>query len=279
MADTLRAATRTAIRQLKPHTDSPGLDAELLLAHVLKRDRVWLHAHPERILAPKQEHHYSSLLARRLRGEPMAYLVGAREFYENRFVVNKHTLIPRPETELLVERVLKLTDSDQPFQLLDLGTGCGAIGLSIALERPNAIIIATDISAAAIEVARTNAHRLQVRNVEFRCGSWYTPVPGIQFDIVVSNPPYVESGSPILQKPGTRFEPQNALAAGPDGLDCIQAIAAGAPDALYPGGSLLVEHGATQGYAVNVIFSAHGLTVLACHRDLAGHDRVTEATN
>lgn len=279
MADTLHAATRTAIRQLKAHTESPNLDAELLLAHVLKRDRVWLYTHPERILAPKQEHHYASLIARRLRGEPMAYLLGTREFYDNKFVVNRHTLIPRPETELIVERVLHHTERDQPFQLLDLGAGCGAIGLSIALERPNAMVIATDISAAALEVARTNAHRLKIRNVEFRCGSWYTPVPGQQFDIVVSNPPYVESGSPIFEKHTTRFEPKNALAAGQDGLDAIQPIAAGASDALYPGGRLLVEHGATQGYAVNVIFTAHGLTVHGCHSDLAGLDRVTEASN
>ncbi len=278
MAASLQSATRTAIRQLKPHSDTAALDVELLLSHVLKRDRVWLFTHPERILAPQQELKFAALLARRLRGEPLAYLTGERDFYEHRFRVNRHTLIPRPETEVIVERVLALTDADQPFQLLDLGTGCGPIALSIALKRPNAMIVATDVSDKALDVARANAHRLRVPNVEFCTGSWYACVPGRRFDIVVSNPPYVERDPETPIDPGLRYEPPLALFAGRDGLDGVQAVAGGALDALYPGGTVLLEHGAGQAHAVGVILSAHGLAVEGCHKDLAGRDRVTEAS-
>ncbi len=276
MAATLNQAARLASRQLANHIDSAGLDAELLLAHVIGKDRVWLFTHPERILAPVQEKNFSALVARRLRGEPLAYLTGTREFFKHRFSVNQYTLIPRPETELLVERVLELTDPDQPFQLLDMGTGSGAIGLSIAKARPNAVVVATDVSPNALDVARANAHRLKAGNIEFRCGSWFATVPGQRFDIVVSNPPYVATGSPALDNPTLQFEPAGALMAGPDGLDAIQEIAAGTADALYQHGRLLLEHGHDQAYAVGVLMNAHGLSVANVHQDLAGLDRFSE---
>ena len=224
----------------------------------------------KRILAPRQRDAYAALIARRLRGEPLAYLIGEKEFYSNTFRVNRHTLIPRPETELVVERVLAITESDQPFQLLDLGTGCGAIAVSVALERPAAMVVATDISAAAIDVARDNAHQLKARNVEFRCGSWFTPIPGQRFDLVVSNPPYVESDFASRAPPEITYEPPGALYAGRDGLDAVQNIAAGAGDSLYAGGRLLIEHGPGQARAVATILNAHGLVTDACHKDLAG---------
>ncbi len=277
MASTLNIATRTASRQLEQQSDSASLDAELLLAHVLGKDRVWLFTHPEKILAPGQERKFASLIARRLRGEPLAYLTGEREFFGYRFNVNRHTLVPRPETELIVERVLELTEEDQPFQLLDLGTGSGAIGLSIARERPNSVVVATDISAAALDVARENAHKLRVQNVEFRCGSWFLPVPGQRFDIVVSNPPYVEAIGGPADRASLRFEPPNALIAGADGLDAIQAIASGVHESLYPGGRVLIEHGASQAVSVENILRGNRLEVVGCHKDLSGLDRVTEA--
>lgn len=251
----------------------------MLLAFVLGKTRVWLFTNPERILAPNQQQDYASLIARRLRGEPLAYLTGEREFYNHRFMVNRHTLIPRPETEGIVQRVLELTEPDQPFQLLDLGTGSGAIGISIAAERPAAVIVATDISAAALDVARNNAQQLKIRNIEFRCGSWFSPVPGQRFDIVVSNPPYVETANGPAHAPELRFEPPNALIAGADGMDAINQIASGIPDALYPDGVFLVEHGATQAYPVATALRNNGLKVICCHKDLAGHDRISEAIN
>ncbi|MEM1263001.1 MAG: peptide chain release factor N(5)-glutamine methyltransferase [Pseudomonadota bacterium] len=278
MTATLNQATRLAARQLASASDSAALDAELLLAHVIGRDRVWLFTHPERILAPVQEKAFATLLARRLRGEPLAYLTGERDFYEHRFRVNDATLIPRPETELLVERVLELTEPDQPFQLLDLGTGSGVIGISIALARPNAVVVATDVSDAALDVAKLNGQQLKASNIEFRSGSWFAPVPGQRFDFVVSNPPYVAAGSPYLNDPALGFEPLGALVAGNDGLDAVQAIVAGIGDALYPGGRLLIEHGHDQAYAIGVIAKAHGCVVLGCHRDLAGLDRFSELT-
>ncbi len=278
MATTLSKAIRTARAQLAQRVDAADLEAELLLGHTIGRDRVWLFTHPERILAPTAQRAYAALLARRLKGEPIAYLLGQREFYGRAFAVNRHTLIPRPETELMVETVLDQTERDQPFQLLDLGTGSGAIGISIALERPNAMVVATDISANALDVARENAQRLKVANIEFLQGSWFVPVPGRRFDWVVSNPPYVESQYDLGQSPDLLFEPSHALLAGPDGLDALQAITAGASSALYPGGHLLLEHGASQAYAVSVLLQGHGLACEGCRQDLAGHDRVSLGT-
>lgn len=277
MATTLSKALRTGQRQLAPACASAGLEAELLLGHSIGKDRVWLFTHPELILSPASEHTYSTLLARRLKGEPIAYLLGQREFYGHQFGLSRDTLIPRPETEVLVERILDETEADQPFQLLDLGTGCGTIGLTIAKERPNSVVVATDASAAALDVARANAQQLKIANVEFREGSWFVPVPGQRFDWVVSNPPYVESNYDLELSPDLLYEPRQALLAGPDGLAAIQEIAAGVGSALYPGGRVLIEHGAGQAYAVNVLLKAHGLQVESCMKDLAGHDRVTEA--
>ncbi len=277
MATTLSKALRTGQQQLSPDVPAAGLEAELLLGHSIGKDRVWLFTHPERILSPVSERAYSALLARRIKGEPIAYLLGNREFYGYSFLVNPSTLIPRPETELIVSTVLDATEPEQPFQLLELGTGCGAIGLTIARERPNAMVIATDISAGALRVARANAQRLKVANVEFREGSWFVPVPGQQFDWVVSNPPYVESTYDLELSPDLLFEPRDALLAGPDGLEAIQQIAEGVSAALYPGGRVLLEHGAAQAYAVSVLLKGHGLSVTRCLKDLARRDRVTEA--
>ena len=278
MTATLNQAARFAARQLDGASDSASLDADLLLAHVIGRDRVWLFTHPERILSAHQEHDFAALIARRLRGEPLAYLTGEREFFQHSFKVTHATLIPRPETELLVERVLALTDADQPFQLLDLGTGSGAIGISIAKARPNAVVVAVDVSADALSVAQTNAQQLKAGNISFRRGSWFAAVPGQRFDFVVSNPPYVAAASPYLSDPALQFEPQEALVAGADGLDAIQPIIAGTGEALYPGGRLLIEHGHDQAYAIQVLAKAHGLYIENCHRDLAGMDRFSEIT-
>lgn len=266
-----------AIAQLRPLSDSARLDAELLLAHVLDRPRSHLHAWPERSLDSAQEQAFLTLLARRAAGEPMAYLLGSREFWSLRLAVTPDTLIPRPETELLVEAALALISGDATWRVADLGTGSGAIALALASERPACRIIATDRSAAALAVASANAEHLGLNNVEFREGNWFAPLTGEQFDVVVSNPPYVASGDPHLREGDVRFEPLGALAAGPDGLDAIRKIAYAAPLHLRRGGWLLMEHGYDQGEAVRQLLARYRYVHVETRRDAAGHPRVTLA--
>lgn len=249
-------------------------DAGLLLGHVLGRSRGWLYAHAGDTVAGAQAEAFRALQARREQGEPVAYLCGRRGFWTLDLTVTPDTLIPRPETELLVELALeRLCGGDT--SVADLGTGSGAIALALASERPRARVIATDASAAALEVARANAHRLGLRNVDFRLGDWFGALEGERFELVASNPPYIEAGDPHLRRGDLRHEPQAALASGPDGLDAIRAIAAAAPAHLATGGWLLLEHGWTQGAAVRALLEAAGLVEVATHADLEQRDRVT----
>lgn len=243
------------------------LDAELLLAHVLDVSRANVIARDERVLTPEAQGDFEQLLARRMSGEPMAYLTGTREFWSLELEVTKDVLVPRPETELLVEWGLALA----PRSVLDLGTGSGAIALALASELPDARIAATDISAAALQVARGNARRLRLE-VQFAEGACYAPVDGA-FELIVSNPPYVAEGDPHLAE--LKFEPAIALTSGADGLGALRAIVAGAPQHLRAGGWLLVEHGATQGAAVRELFARAGFARVETRRDLAGHERAT----
>jgi release factor glutamine methyltransferase len=243
------------------------LDAELLLAHVLDVSRANVIARDERVLTPEEQGDFEQLLARRMAGEPLAYLTGTREFWSLVLDVSKDVLVPRPETELLVEWGLTLA----PRSVLDIGTGSGAIALALASELPDARVAATDISAAALRIARANARRLRLE-VQFAEGALYAPVDGA-FELIVSNPPYVADGDPHLAD--LTFEPAIALTSGADGLDALRAIVAGAPRHLRAGGALLVEHGATQGPAVRALFARAGFTRVETRRDLAGLERAT----
>jgi len=251
------------------------IDAELLLAHALGRSRAWLYAWPEHDVDAESAHAYETLVAARLRGEPVAYLIGHREFWSLDLAVTPDVLIPRPETELLVELALDRIPKSAATRIADLGTGSGAIAIAIARERPLARVLATDASAAAIAVARDNAERLGIRNIEFARGSWCAALGARELDLIVSNPPYIEASDAHLREGDLRFEPQSALASGADGLDAIREIAACAPDHLAHGGGLLLEHGWNQGAAVRDLLKRSGFTDIETATDIEGRDRVT----
>lgn len=275
-AGTLREALLRATAALAAVSSSPRLDAETLLMHVCGLDRAGLVVHGERRLDAEEGRRWDALLARRERGEPIAYLTGWREFWSLNLRVTPDVLIPRPETELLVEKALARIPPDTEWTIADLGTGSGAIALAIAHERPRCRIIATDISEAALGRARENAARLGIANVEFRSGDWFAPLAGMRLDMIASNPPYIAANDPHLNQGDVRFEPRAALAAGPDGLDAIRRIAAAPAGHLAPGGRLLLEHGHDQGRAVGEILRNAGLRDIVCHHDLGGHGRATE---
>jgi release factor glutamine methyltransferase len=214
------------------------------------------------------------LLDRRKRGEPVAYITGTREFWSIVLNVTPATLIPRPETELLVEKALEHIPRDAAWAIADLGTGSGAIALAIAKERPACRIVATDISSKAIEVAKSNADKIGVTNVEFRAGDWFTPLANNAFDMIVSNPPYIRAGDPHLLRGDVRFEPASALVSGADGLDSISQLAGHAREFLKPGGWLLFEHGWDQAVVIDKLLRQHEYSDMVHHQDLAGHARV-----
>jgi len=251
-----------------------ALDAALLLAHVLGTTRARLLAHAEFTLAPAAAERYAQLIERRATGEPLAYLTGRREFWSLELAVSPAVLVPRPETELLVERALALRAASAAH-VVDLGTGSGAVALALAAERPHWHVTATDVSAAALAVARANAIRLGLA-VEFREGEWFVPLAGRRFDLVVSNPPYVAADDPALAARALAHEPPLALTPGADALACLRAIVHAAPRHLAPGGWLLLEHGADQGAAVRRELVLAGFRYVRSHRDLGGHERATE---
>jgi release factor glutamine methyltransferase len=254
---------------------TPALDAELLLAHVLELPRARLRSHPEALAAPTHVGRYRELIDRRAAGEPLAYLTGWREFWSLPLAVTPAVLVPRPETELLVERALVLRPAPTG-RVADLGTGSGAVAIALAGERPHWQVTATDISAEALAVARANAARLGHTGIEFRHGSWFEPLAGERFDLLVSNPPYVAADDPALRTGGLAHEPRHALTPGEDALACLQALVHGAPPHLAPGGWLLLEHGAAQAAAVARELVLAGFRSVRSHRDLAGQERVTE---
>ena len=265
---TVKAALEEATRAIG------RTDAQVLMAHLLGVNRAYLAANPMRVLTESEDARVDLMVAQRAMGQPVAYLVGKREFYSREFEVGPEVLIPRPETETLVEEALRhLRESKNP-SLLDLGTGSGVLAITIACERPGLEVTATDTSAAALAIARRNAMALSAR-VEFLEGPWYAPVAGRRFDLIVSNPPYIAAADPHLGQGDLRFEPASALTDGsPDGLDSIRAIAAGARAHLNPGGRLLLEHGYDQDKAVAEILAAAGLTGIVSIPDLAGIPRV-----
>ncbi|HEX2083661.1 MAG TPA: peptide chain release factor N(5)-glutamine methyltransferase [Xanthomonadaceae bacterium] len=251
-------------------------DAELLLLHALgQRGRAWLFAHGGDAMPAETALRFEALVLRRERGEPVAYLLGRRGFWTLELRTTPAVLIPRPETELLVEQALLRISPERTTRVADLGTGSGAIALALASERRRAHVVATDASSDALELAAANARAHRIGNVEFRRGDWWSPLAGERFDLVASNPPYIAASDPHLSQGDLRFEPQAALASGADGLDAIRAIAAGAPAHLHPGGWLLLEHGWEQGGAVRTLLHQAGLIDIATHRDLERRDRIT----
>lgn len=251
------------------------LDAECLLAHALARPRSWLFAHAGDAVEAAAGARFATLLARRQAGEPVAYLTGVQGFWTLELEVSPATLIPRPETELLVELALARIPGGTAARIADLGTGSGAIALAIAKERPHAHVVATDASAPALDVARRNAAHNGIANLEFRHGDWLAPLAGERFDLIASNPPYIADGDPHLDQGDLRFEPPSALSSGRDGLDAIRTIITAAPRHLHDGGWLLLEHGWDQGGAVRVLLAEAGFVDVETARDLEDRDRTS----
>jgi len=255
--------------------DEAAIEVEQLLCAVLGRSRAWLFAHADEAIDAAQCSRFDALLEERAGGTPIAHLLGRRGFWTLDLDVSAATLIPRPETELLVEAALQRMPTDRALRVADLGTGSGAIALALASERANAQVVAVDISTAALEVAHGNARRLSLANVEFCHGSWLSPLAGLTFDLIVSNPPYIADDDPHLQQGDLRFEPRNALASGKDGLDAIREIVGGTPGHLQAGGLLLLEHGWEQGAAVRALLAAAGFVDVESLRDLEQRERVS----
>jgi release factor glutamine methyltransferase len=275
---TIQQALQEATRSLQslPHA-APDLEAAILLCHLLDKPRSHLYAWPERPLDAKQWQAYQHLIRRRLQGEPIAHITGIREFWSLALKVTPATLIPRPDTELLVERGLLHLQGTNSAEVADLGTGSGAIALAIASERPDCRIVATDQSAAALAIARENAQRLGIGNLRFYPGDWFAALPeGSRFDLILSNPPYIPEQDAHLRQGDLPKEPRSALASGPDGLNDIRRLIAQAGKHLKPGAWLVLEHAFDQARQVRELLLQQGFLQVASHRDLAGRERISE---
>jgi len=251
------------------------LDVSWLLQHVLGVNAAFLAAYPDYVLTPEQTEAFNELMTKRAAGVPVAYLTGKQGFYDLIFEVTPDVLIPRPETELLVETALAMIPVDRTCNILDLGTGSGIIAITIARHRPHARVIALDISTRALLLARRNAERLSVSNIKFVTSDWYATLGKIKFDGIVANPPYIACADPHLQQGDLRFEPMLALVAENDGLSCLRKIILQAPQFLYQDGWLLLEHGYDQAAACRQLLTAAGFTKLICQKDFAQIDRVS----
>ena len=257
-----------------PDSPTPRLDAELLLADVLGRSRSYLHTWPEREVEAEPLERYQAMLARRQAGEPVAYILGQQGFWNLDLEVAPHTLIPRPDTELLVETVLALLPAT-PAALLDLGTGTGAIALALACERPAWRLTGVDRVPEAVALAERNRARLKLPNARFIVSHWFSALAGQRYQLIVSNPPYIAADDRHLAEGDVRFEPSSALVAGADGLDDIRLIIAQAPQHLETGGWLLLEHGFDQAAAVRELLRTRGFRAVESRRDLGGHERIS----
>jgi len=251
------------------------LEAQVLLAHVLASNRSWLIAHGDAVLTSDQARSFDALARRRRNGVPIAYLTGHREFYGIDLEITADVLIPRPETELLVEFALAQIQDRLPARILDLGSGSGAVTLAIARLRPAVTVLGVDVSPAAVALAQRNAVRLRIANAEFIESDWFTRVPAGAFDLILANPPYVADTDPHLKQDDLRFEPPVALRGGVDGLDAIRIIVVGARGFLRDGGRLAVEHGYDQAEPVQALIRAAGFDQVQSRRDLAGVERMS----
>lgn len=255
-------------------SDSAALDAELLLCHCLGKDRTYIYTWPEHDVTVAQEQQFRALIERRQHGEPVAYLLGQRDFWSFTLAVDNSTLIPRPDTERLVEVALELPIS-ACANVLDLGTGTGAIALALASECPQWHVLGVDIADAAVALAQRNATALALNNVEFVQSDWFAHIAAQQFDLIVSNPPYIDAADPHLAQGDVRFEPRRALVAADHGLAALTAITTGAQPYLKSGAWLLFEHGFEQGPALRTLLSQHGFDSICSWNDLGGRERVT----
>jgi release factor glutamine methyltransferase len=271
----LSSLIKQATQTLSELSDTAKLDAEVLLCHVLKKDRSYLISWPEKEIEQTQLKQFQLLIEQRHQGHPVAHLVQQKEFWSLNLMVSPDTLIPRPETELIVEQVLNNYAESTTLSLLDLGTGSGAIALAIASEKPQWNITATDQSLKALQVAEKNAQKLKLNNIEFKSGNWFEAIDNQRFDIIVSNPPYIPESDPHLSQGDVRFEPETALASGSDGLNDIRLITEQAQQYLKPGGMLIVEHGYDQKQSVEKIFEQNSFKSILQAQDLAGQPRTT----
>jgi release factor glutamine methyltransferase len=269
----LRADSATLASAVQISLPEARREIQILLTRALRGDLATLLAHPERVAEARATRAYSQAFARRLGGEPMAYILGEREFYGLSFEVTAAVLIPRPETELLVEMALERLPQAARATVLELGTGSGCIAVTLAKLRPAVRVIASDVSRAALNVAERNARRQRVTNIEFRAGSWFEPVGDERFDLIVSNPPYVALDDPHLQRGDLPAEPRLALVAGLEGLEALHAIVLHAPQYLMPGAALIVEHGHDQAAAVAQLFRAARFSDVISRNDIAGIPR------
>jgi release factor glutamine methyltransferase len=268
LADRLATTLNFARREAR-------LEAQILAAHALGEERAWLIAHDRDGLSPEQANAIEILVSRRELGEPIAYILGEKEFYGRLFKVTPAVLIPRPETELLVEAALERLPQGQPAKVLDLGTGSGCIAITISLERPNCDVLALDASTAALAVAEANARRLAVGNIQFLVSDWYSRLSTQRFDMILSNPPYIAASDPHLCAGDLRYEPRNALASGPHGLEALQILVGQSPVHLAAGGWLMFEHGYDQADACRDLLIKTGLEQVFTLSDLGGQARVT----
>ncbi|WP_394754355.1 peptide chain release factor N(5)-glutamine methyltransferase [Crenothrix sp.] len=271
----IQTALEKATQLIAASSDSATLDAEVLLCSILQKQRSHLRAWPDKILDAQQADLFWAAVAKRQQGHPIAYITGSREFWSRDFQVSADVLIPRPDTEVLIECALKLIPVNQPYRLIDLGTGSGIIAITLAAERPQTHVTATDICEAALAVARNNANQHGVDHIQFYLSDWFSQVPESLFDLIVSNPPYIAEGDAHLQDGDLRFEPQSALVAPDDGLKDIQSLADQARSRLHNGGHLLIEHGYNQHHAVQDIFKRFDYKNVQTTIDLSGQPRVT----
>ena len=272
---TIQHSLNTATQNLTTISDSPRLDAEVLLAFVLGKNRSYLRAWNDRVLDKQTISQFEALISQRQQGIPIAYLTGTREFWSRDFFVSSDVLIPRPDTEILIEQCLEKIPQDLPFQLLDLGTGSGIIAITLACERPNAKIIAVDASESALKMAQKNAVFHNCQNIEFILSDWFSNVPQQKFDLIVSNPPYICENDEHLTQGDVSFEPKSALVAAENGLRDIFDITKMARNYLISNGQLLFEHGYNQAKDVQTILGKAGFVNVQTYHDLAAQPRVT----
>ncbi len=275
MANIVTALLDQAYQQLAAVSDSALLDAEVLLCHCLHKNRSFIRAWPEHQLTDQQAAEFLTLIAERQQGVPIAYLTGEREFWSRLFKVNPDVLIPRPDSELLIELSLDLLPTTQASKIIDLGTGSGILGITLAAERPGSQVIACDLSPAALNTAQDNAQQLQIDNVRFLASNWFSAITDRDFDLVISNPPYIDQHDPHLQQGDVRFEPDSALISAENGLQDIRLLADQARQHLKPDGYLLIEHGYDQQTAVQALFKRFNYQQITTHPDYAGNPRVT----
>ena len=261
--------------KLSKVSSSPNLDSEILLMKALRVSRAYLHTYNDKVISESKKKLIEELLNRRMNKEPIAYILGKKEFWSRDFYINQHTLIPRPESEMLVELIIKANARKKISSILELGTGSGCISVSLAKELSHSQIVSTDICAKALEVANKNAQHYCVNNISFIKSDWFNKLDNQKFDCIVSNPPYISEDDPYLSE--LTFEPSKALVSGDDGLEAIEIISSNAAEYLSPEGKIFIEHGKDQKKEIQKIFELNNWRDIICHRDFGGLPRITTA--